>query len=335
VNTLLVGNCSNGLRERLTRLAANQRFALDEADGEGSALRLLEGPTRYVATIVAQCLRDGDGLHVVECLRLLPHRVSLPIAFVMADRDVGLGLRALRAGATEVFDHTEGDSLIDFVVEWADLSNQASLNGRVLLVEDASGDARYVAHLCQVVGLEVDRTADIESAVRLLASRDYQLSIVDDVLDGAKSGLALVRHIRQEMLSRLPVLMMCGFDDVPRRLMALKNGADDLLNKPFVTEEFIWRVRRLMHWAAQEDLGENGGSPASAQQGPGEMLEFSLSPREKQICRFLLKGQSDKEIAAELNISFWTVRSHVQHIFAKTGVFNRRELMARFISRGK
>jgi DNA-binding CsgD family transcriptional regulator len=56
-----------------------------------------------------------------------------------------------------------------------------------------------------------------------------------------------------------------------------------------------------------------------------------LSPRELQIFHMIIAGKGDRDIAAELGISFWTVRGHVQQIFNKTGAINRRELMARFI----
>jgi DNA-binding CsgD family transcriptional regulator len=41
---------------------------------------------------------------------------------------------------------------------------------------------------------------------------------------------------------------------------------------------------------------------------------------------------SDKSIAAKHGISFWTVRTHIQRIFEKLDVNNRRELIAKFRS---
>jgi DNA-binding NarL/FixJ family response regulator len=54
-----------------------------------------------------------------------------------------------------------------------------------------------------------------------------------------------------------------------------------------------------------------------------------LTARETQISTALCTGASDKQIAGDLGISYWTVRSHIQSIFRKLGVLNRRELMVK------
>lgn len=53
-----------------------------------------------------------------------------------------------------------------------------------------------------------------------------------------------------------------------------------------------------------------------------------LTPREREICRILAQGRSNRDIAAELGISVSTVQNHVHHILRKFGVPTRRQLMA-------
>src|ERR1700750_3372949 len=48
-----------------------------------------------------------------------------------------------------------------------------------------------------------------------------------------------------------------------------------------------------------------------------------LSPREQEIVRMVAKGHSNKIIADVLNISCWTVSTHLRRIFAKLGVGSR------------
>jgi len=62
------------------------------------------------------------------------------------------------------------------------------------------------------------------------------------------------------------------------------------------------------------------------------MHPSSLSPREREILILIADGLPNKEIAAGLNISPGTVRSHVQSIFAKLGVSNRTEAAKAFWS---
>lgn len=50
---------------------------------------------------------------------------------------------------------------------------------------------------------------------------------------------------------------------------------------------------------------------------------FGVTAREGEVCHLMLNGLSDKQIALALNISYWTVRTHVGHIMRKVGVDSR------------
>ncbi len=56
-----------------------------------------------------------------------------------------------------------------------------------------------------------------------------------------------------------------------------------------------------------------------------------LSPREEEIARMVAKGYPNKTIAAMLNISPWTVCTHLRRVFAKLGVSIRAAMMAQFL----
>ena len=55
----------------------------------------------------------------------------------------------------------------------------------------------------------------------------------------------------------------------------------------------------------------------------------ALSPREHEIARLVAEGHPNKTIAAELDISAWTVGTHLRRIFAKLGVGSRAAMVAR------
>ncbi len=59
--------------------------------------------------------------------------------------------------------------------------------------------------------------------------------------------------------------------------------------------------------------------------------EPSLSPRLNQVLDRLLSGEAPKRIALALDLSVWTVRDHIQTVYAHFGVTGREELMARFV----
>jgi DNA-binding CsgD family transcriptional regulator len=69
---------------------------------------------------------------------------------------------------------------------------------------------------------------------------------------------------------------------------------------------------------------------ASASNSP-----LQLSPREQEIVRMVAEGHPNKVIAAVLNISSWTVGTHLRRIFAKLGVGSRAAMVARCMDSGR
>jgi ATP/maltotriose-dependent transcriptional regulator MalT len=79
----------------------------------------------------------------------------------------------------------------------------------------------------------------------------------------------------------------------------------------------VWLARR-----AGEELAAAGGRRRT-RRGAQE-----LTPQEQRIARLAATGASDKDIATHLTVSVRTVRTHLEHVYAKLGVHSRRELMA-------
>jgi DNA-binding CsgD family transcriptional regulator len=60
----------------------------------------------------------------------------------------------------------------------------------------------------------------------------------------------------------------------------------------------------------------------------------SLSAREREVARMVAKGYTNKTIAAVLEISSWTVDTHIRRIFGKLGVRSRSAMVARLAAAG-
>jgi DNA-binding NarL/FixJ family response regulator len=63
-------------------------------------------------------------------------------------------------------------------------------------------------------------------------------------------------------------------------------------------------------------------------------VDFTLSPREKQVLAGLAAGMSNKEIALNLQISAYTVKNHVRNILEKLNVRSRGQAAAEALRRG-
>jgi DNA-binding NarL/FixJ family response regulator len=71
-----------------------------------------------------------------------------------------------------------------------------------------------------------------------------------------------------------------------------------------------------------------GSIPLKVEAGQDFASNYGLTPRETEVLSFIIQGLTNKEIGEKLFISFTTVRTHVSHIFEKTGVKNRVELVS-------
>ncbi len=58
----------------------------------------------------------------------------------------------------------------------------------------------------------------------------------------------------------------------------------------------------------------------------------SLTAKEREIIHLMLDGMTNKEIAAEMGITENTVKTHLKHVYAKTGILNRNQLLAMFLN---
>ena len=89
--------------------------------------------------------------------------------------------------------------------------------------------------------------------------------------------------------------------------------------------------------ATQENRSTDQFPPAGGRRSTDrDSLEISLcweslSAREKDVTRLVCRGFTDAQIALWLKLSVSTAKSYLQHVFHKTNVRNRRELMLKFI----
>lgn len=330
MNSILCIDSSPSFCASLSDLANDSGLRAVLCHNVDQARTQLDGTQPFILMIVSNEIAAGEtGLPLLQHARRQDRRATMPIAYVMAERDLELARDAFQAGATEVVLRTDDELIRHFILEAANSVQKSLQAGRVLLVEDENCQAEHLQEICQHQGLTVDRCISMEEGVERLHQAEYQIAIIDILLKGLNSGLTLVRHIRQlpPPRSLMPILVISGFEDAARRVEALRIGADDFLAKPFAEEEFLWRLQRI----CQPRTGHDAEIPKTAIPDLAFWQQQGLSSRESEICEALIRGLNDKQIAHDFNISFWTVRTHITKIFTKLGVLNRRELMARHL----
>jgi DNA-binding response OmpR family regulator len=118
---------------------------------------------------------------------------------------------------------------------------------RVLLVDDERAITSNLAPFLERAGFDVAIASDGEEAANQVAGFEPAL-IVLDVLMPRLDGRALLRRLRDEG-NWTPVILLTQVGESTERAMALEEGADDYLNKPFDPHELVARIRAVLRRA--------------------------------------------------------------------------------------
>ncbi len=166
----------------------------------------------------------------------------------------------------------------------------------------------------------VGEASTVAEAVTLAHQLLPALMVVDvELPDG--SGVELVREI---VATGLPVrcLMLSAHDDYIYVSEALAAGAAGYLLKTVTAVELVAAARAVATGAVVIDESLSRRLAGRLHQ-PEQTPAASLTSRELDVIRALVRGSSNKEIAAELGVGLRTVESYVSNVLAKLGVRSR------------
>jgi DNA-binding NarL/FixJ family response regulator len=179
----------------------------------------------------------------------------------------------------------------------------------------------------------VGDAADGEEAIRL--ARRYRPDVVLlDVRMPGTDGLAVLGQLRSE-LPGVAVVMFSSYDNPTYIARAVALGAAGYLVKNASRDDIIAAIRRA---ASGESLWSREGlrrvtGALSTPRAPAE-LDAPLTKRESEVLKQLALGLSNKEIAQALEISYETVKEHVQHILRKLAVADRTQAAVWAVRKG-
>jgi FixJ family two-component response regulator len=180
--------------------------------------------------------------------------------------------------------------------------------GKVYIVDDDEAVRKSLQLLFKTVGIEAVGFASGDDFLHEYDS-EWRGCIVLDIRMPGTSGLE-VQKILHERSNNMPIIFITGHGDVPMAVDAMRFGAYDFVQKPFADQELMDRVRHA--------LSENRESVEEDQQKKQVTERFkSLTPREHEVMECVVRGQANKVIAMDLDVSQRTVEIHRARVMEK------------------
>lgn len=117
---------------------------------------------------------------------------------------------------------------------------------KILICEDDLMTLKALEHKLKNDGYETIAVHDGKQAIEMLTTHKNIDLLLTDLHMPMISGLELISHVRNEMKSHIPIVMLTrvGLEDTV--LHAFELGADDYITKPFSPEELSLRIKRLL-----------------------------------------------------------------------------------------
>lgn len=169
--------------------------------------------------------------------------------------------------------------------------------------------------------------ADGEEALRLALDCDPDVVLMDLRMPRC-DGVEATRKLRAEA-PRIKVLVLTTYADDRSVIDALRAGARGYLTKDAGADEIQQALRRLIDGQAVIDPAvqhhlldviakapEDAGSSA---------LPDGLTPKEREVLMLIAEGLTNRQIAERLFVNESTVKTHINHLFAKVGVRDRAQ----------
>jgi len=152
----------------------------------------------------------------------------------------------------------------------------------------------------------------------------YDLIVLDLVMSGM-NGLALLSAIRG-LQPRARVLMLSGISSEPPRVEMMRLGACGFVHKSADMDALIKTVEDILsgkppHWGADAETESLKAQAAVTRGETGQVPQ--LGPRQLEVLNLIAQGATNRDIAASLEISENTVKSHMRAIFEILGVRTR------------
>lgn len=196
--------------------------------------------------------KDKEGLSELDAAKRQGHHL--------------LGLvKALIKGSREGFENDMNTPVSEMPTPASQpLHNDDTVGGSILLAEDNEDVAILICTLLREHGYQVKHANDGREALDMLADELPDL-LITDIAMPRMDGLELMRNIREDdTMNHLPIMVVSARVEDSERIEGIQAGAEVYLAKPFINEELLLRVRKLLNQRALLRHHFSANAPVSA-----------------------------------------------------------------------
>lgn len=189
----------------------------------------------------------------------------------------------------------------------------------VHIVDDDKSTRTAVGRVLRAAGYQVSLYESADQLLENLPATDRGCVLLDVQMPGL-NGPQL-----QEVLAKigfgLPIVYLTGHGDIPTSVRAIKAGAEDFLSKPAPKKVLLEAIERALQRYDKTHARD-------VRLRAFRKCYSALTPRERQVFGFVVRGRLNKQIAHELGTSERTIKAHRHNIMAKFKINSLAELVS-------
>jgi FixJ family two-component response regulator len=182
----------------------------------------------------------------------------------------------------------------------------------VFVVDDDAAVRKSLVRLLKSAGYHAESFASADEFIECRKRNSLPGCALVDIQMPGIDGLQLQRELINST-HEIPIIFITGYGDIPSSVKAMKAGAVDFFSKPFNDEALLQAIRE----AIQRDQRVRC---ERAERASLAARFATLTPREREVLGWVVRGIRNKQIAAALGASEKTIKIHRGRVMEKMKV---------------
>ena len=178
----------------------------------------------------------------------------------------------------------------------------------VYVVDDDEPTRRSLSALVRSVGLHAETFGSTREFLSF-SKPTIPSCLILDVRLPQESGLELQQHLLKLGMSA-SIVFISGHGDIPMTVQAMKAGARDFLTKPFRDQDLLDAIAAALRHDTERLRDERSMADLRYRYD-------SMNAKERAVMGYVVAGLMNKQIAAEMNLSEITIKTHRAHAMKK------------------